>query len=67
MVDFKNFILGTADMKNKLVVRDSYVKMQDEIVKWLSNRDLPTGLFVVTRHRKVCVSCVRGSVFRRGE
>ena len=48
VVDFKNFILGTADMKNKLVVRDSYVKMQDEIVKWLSNRDLPTGLFVVT-------------------
>ena len=48
MVDFKNFILGTADMKNKLVVRDRYVKMQDEIVKWLSNRDLPTGLFVVT-------------------
>ena len=48
MVDFKNFILGTADMKNKLVVRDSYVKMKDEIVKWLSNRDLPTGLFVVT-------------------
>ena len=48
VVDFKNFILGTADMKNKLVVRDSYVKMKDEIVKWLSNRDLPTGLFVVT-------------------
>ena len=35
-------------MKNKLVVRDSYVKMKDEIVKWLSNRVLSTGLLVVT-------------------
>ena len=49
MVDFKNFILGVTDMGNKLVVRDCYIKMKEEIATWLKETaEAPTGLFVVT-------------------
>ena len=49
MVDFKNFISGVTDMGNKLVVRDCYIKMKEEIATWLKETaEAPTGLFVVT-------------------
>ena len=48
VVDFKRFILGVTDMGNKFLVRDCYIKMKKEIVAWFSNRNPPTGLFVVT-------------------
>ncbi|CAE7805689.1 CRN16, partial [Symbiodinium necroappetens] len=49
VVDFKNFILGVTDMGDKLVVRDCYIKMKEEIATWLKEMaKAPTGLFVVT-------------------
>ena len=48
MVDFKNFILDVTDMGSKLVVRDCYIKMKEEIATWLKETaEAPTGLFVV--------------------
>ena len=36
-------------MGNKLVVRDCYIKMKEEIATWLKETaEAPTGLFVVT-------------------
>ena len=33
--EFETYILGNEDMKRKLIVRDCYVKMQVEAMKWL--------------------------------
>ncbi|CAL1173777.1 unnamed protein product, partial [Cladocopium goreaui] len=48
--EFDAYILGNVDMKKKLIVRDCFVKMKDEAMKWLRGRleNLPIGLFVIT-------------------
>lgn len=49
--EFDTYILGNEDMKRKLIVRDCYVKMQVEAIKWLEarlNSESRTGLFVIT-------------------
>jgi hypothetical protein len=36
--EFDAYILGNVDMKKKLIVRDCFVKMKDEAMKWLKGR-----------------------------
>lgn len=48
---FETYILGNEDMKKKLIVRDCFVKMRVEAMKWLDarlNSESRTGLFVIT-------------------
>ena len=48
---FPNNILGDGSMNDKLIVRQCYIQMRDQIMDWLEqkfNRKTPIGMFVIT-------------------
>ena len=71
--EFDTYIHGHEDVVKKLIVRDCFVKMQVEAMKWLEmrlNSESRTGFFRHhwhSRHWQVDFPCLHGWVLGREE